>query len=408
MLHSSSAAAGKPRSAARTKPKNFKAKLKKALPTLFLLAFAALFAVFPDRYVPVCLDGIALWALNVLPAVFPFLFVTALLRASGGAQRVSRVFSPFAKALFGTGGEGGFCFFMSVLSGYPVGASLVSAFKADGVFSDDEAQILACACSTSGPLFVIGSVGAGMFSDKKIGFAILAAHLLAAPFVGRPAALFLLPAPKGRKTKPLYQKAKRKDTDKRFFPRGMRTELRAVRDRRGRVYRRFLRAGRHGLRFRIALSAPTADRLTAAARALRGGAFQRNSGNDGRLSRACGAGNAPRRTLLRLSRHAGRREHSLSANRLSAFCGRQPVCISVRKAFAGRRSVFPLSAVRRPVTDFKPFAAPRQTLLCPFICAEKLAFEDAPFRFRRERPLPVPPPRRPPLPQRNGIRRGGP
>ena len=116
MLHSSSAAAGKPRSAARTKPKNFKAKLKKALPTLFLLAFAALFAVFPDRYVPVCLDGIALWALNVLPAVFPFLFVTALLRASGGAQRVSRVFSPFAKALFGTGGEGGFCFFMSVLS----------------------------------------------------------------------------------------------------------------------------------------------------------------------------------------------------------------------------------------------------------------------------------------------------
>ena len=79
MLHSSSAAAGKPRSAARTKPKNFKAKLKKALPTLFLLAFAALFAVFPDRYVPVCLDGIALWALNVLPAVFPFLFVTALL-----------------------------------------------------------------------------------------------------------------------------------------------------------------------------------------------------------------------------------------------------------------------------------------------------------------------------------------
>ncbi|MFR1983231.1 MAG: nucleoside recognition domain-containing protein [Christensenellaceae bacterium] len=179
MLHSSSAAAGNPRSAARTKPKNFKAKLKKALPTLFLLAFAALFAVFPDRYVPVCLDGIALWALNVLPAVFPFLFVTALLRASGGAQRVSRVFSPFAKVLFGTGGEGGFCFFMSILSGYPVGASLVSAFKADGVFSDDEAQILACACSTSGPLFVIGSVGAGMFSDKKSGSPFWPAHLRA-------------------------------------------------------------------------------------------------------------------------------------------------------------------------------------------------------------------------------------
>lgn len=216
MLHSSSAASGKPRSAARTKPKNFKAKLKKALPTLFLLAFAALFAVFPDRYVPVCLDGIALWALNVLPAVFPFLFVTALLRASGGAQRVSRVFSPFAKALFGTGGEGGFCFFMSILSGYPVGASLVSAFKADGVFSDDEAQILACACSTSGPLFVIGSVGAGMFSDKKIGFAILAAHLLAALLSGVLLRFFYYLRRRGGKRNPCTKKQSARTRTKDF------------------------------------------------------------------------------------------------------------------------------------------------------------------------------------------------
>lgn len=217
MLHSSSAAAGNPRSAARTKPKNFKAKLKKALPTLFLLAFAALFAVFPDRYVPVCLDGIALWALNVLPAVFPFLFVTALLRASGGAQRVSRVFSPFAKVLFGTGGEGGFCFFMSILSGYPVGASLVSAFKADGVFSDDEAQILACACSTSGPLFVIGSVGAGMFSDKKIGFAILAAHLLAALLSGVLLRFFIICA-EGAENETLVPKSKAQGRGQKLFP----------------------------------------------------------------------------------------------------------------------------------------------------------------------------------------------
>ncbi len=152
---------------------------KTGLLTAFLLAFAVAFALFPERYVPVCLDGITLWALNVLPAVFPFLFVTALLRQTGGAERVSRVFSPFSKALFGTGGEGGFCFFMSILSGYPVGASMVSGLKKDGLVTRDEAQILACACSTSGPLFVIGSVGAGMFENKKLGFLILAAHVLA-------------------------------------------------------------------------------------------------------------------------------------------------------------------------------------------------------------------------------------
>lgn len=147
--------------------------------TATLLLFAFLFALFPERYVPVCLDGIRLWALNVLPAVFPFLFVVSLLQITGGAEKVSRALLPVSRALFGTGGAGGFCFFMSILSGYPVGATLVAGFYKDGRLSDREAKILACACSTSGPLFIVGSVGAGMFSDKRTGFLILAAHLLA-------------------------------------------------------------------------------------------------------------------------------------------------------------------------------------------------------------------------------------
>lgn len=145
-------------------------KLKIFLPTVFLVTFAVLFGVFPERYMPACLKGIEIWALNVLPAVFPFLFVTSLLRAGGGAKLISRAFSPFSKAVFGCGGEGGFCFFIGILSGYPVGAATVAGLKKDGLLSDGETRVLACACSTSGPLFAIGSVGAGMFSDKKIGF----------------------------------------------------------------------------------------------------------------------------------------------------------------------------------------------------------------------------------------------
>lgn len=159
-------------------------KLKIFLPTVFLVAFAVLFGVFPDRYMPACLKGIEIWALNVLPAVFPFLFVTSLLRAGGGAKLISRAFSPFSKAVFGCGGEGGFCFFIGILSGYPVGAATVAGLKKDGLLSDGETRVLACACSTSGPLFAIGSVGAGMFSDKKIGFFILAANLFAALLSG--------------------------------------------------------------------------------------------------------------------------------------------------------------------------------------------------------------------------------
>lgn len=177
----------------------FSAALHAAL-TLFLLAFALLFAAFPDRYVPVCLDGIRLWALNVLPAVFPFLFVTSLLRLTGGAEKLSRALLPLSRALFGTGGAGGFCFFMSILSGYPVGAGLVSSFRKEGSLSAREAEILACACSASGPLFVVGSVGAGMFGDKQTGFLILAAHLLAVLLSGVLLRLLFSLRGKGEKT----------------------------------------------------------------------------------------------------------------------------------------------------------------------------------------------------------------
>lgn len=167
-------------------------KLKIFLPTIFLVTFAILFGIFPERYMPACLKGIEIWALNVLPAVFPFLFVTSLLRAGGGAKLISRAFSPFSKAVFGCGGEGGFCFFIGILSGYPVGAATVAGLKKDGLLSDGETRVLACACSTSGPLFAIGSVGAGMFSDKKIGFFILAANLFAALLSGIILRFFLL------------------------------------------------------------------------------------------------------------------------------------------------------------------------------------------------------------------------
>ena len=43
---------------------------------------------------------------------------------------------------------------------------------------------MATFCSTSGPLFIIGSVGVGMFGDKRIGFVLFLSHVLAAFFVG--------------------------------------------------------------------------------------------------------------------------------------------------------------------------------------------------------------------------------
>ena len=68
---------------------------------------------------------------------------------------------------------------MSLLCGYPIGAKLLSDFYSDGLVTKEEAKSVASFTSTSGPLFIVGTVGVTMLGDKKAGFIILISHYIA-------------------------------------------------------------------------------------------------------------------------------------------------------------------------------------------------------------------------------------
>jgi sporulation integral membrane protein YlbJ len=79
------------------------------------------------------------------------------------------------KKLFKMPPQFSYIFFMSILSGYPVGAKLVSeTTRAD----KNSLTRLAAACSTSGPVFITGTVGFSMLKDKNAGFILYAAHII--------------------------------------------------------------------------------------------------------------------------------------------------------------------------------------------------------------------------------------
>lgn len=144
---------------------------------LALCAFAAMLAVWPQRYVPACRDGIALWAQCVLPALFPFMVITLLIIKTGGGEVAARPLKgvcaklklPPAAAVI---------FLMSVFSGYPAGSRIVYEYFKSGQIDADEAARLAPLCSTSGPMFILGSVGGNMLESPSAGVYLLAAHLL--------------------------------------------------------------------------------------------------------------------------------------------------------------------------------------------------------------------------------------
>lgn len=152
----------------------------------------AIFALFlilagvlaTKNYAYAVTDGIKLWAATLLPALFPYFFITSVLSSLSVTGKLSVKLSPVTKKLFHTGGITGYAFFLSTLSGYPVGAKTVAELKKQGLITETEAVRAAAFCSTPSPMFLISGVGALTFCDGRFGVCLFLCNLSAAIITG--------------------------------------------------------------------------------------------------------------------------------------------------------------------------------------------------------------------------------
>lgn len=152
-------------------------------------ALLLLLALRPQRYAAACAEGIALWAKVVLPALFPFLVLTAWIARSGMADGLGRKLSPLLRRCGLPAASAG-AFLLSIVSGYPVGSRVVADLQRRGEIGRADAEKLSILCSTSGPMFILGSVGNAMFGGGKAGAVLLTAHLFGVLAVALPVLLF--------------------------------------------------------------------------------------------------------------------------------------------------------------------------------------------------------------------------
>ena len=71
-------------------------------------------------------------------------------------------------------------FLLSCLAGYPMGAKIICSYFEQGKITRQQAQKMLSFCSISGPMFMIGTVGVGIFKSFKMGVVILASNVIAA------------------------------------------------------------------------------------------------------------------------------------------------------------------------------------------------------------------------------------
>lgn len=148
---------------------------------LILIAAAAVFA-FPDGMKRGVVSGLSLCGTNVIPSLFLFSVITGFAVESGLTKPMGHLFK-YPARLFSLTGEEFAVFLMSLVSGYPVGAHLISRLCSQEKTDRDKAKRMLAFCVNAGPAFIIIVCGEGVFGSAAVGIRLFAAHVSASVII---------------------------------------------------------------------------------------------------------------------------------------------------------------------------------------------------------------------------------
>ncbi|MBO5910128.1 MAG: hypothetical protein J6Q15_01320, partial [Clostridia bacterium] len=143
--------------------------------TLVILIAITLFIISPKACMESTLKGLRVWTINVVPALFPFFILTRIIIMLN--QTSIPILDKFTTKCFRTN-NAGLIYFLSIISGYPIGAKMISSYYDIGAIDKATATKMFSFCSTSGPMFIVGTIGIGVFADVKIGYILLLGHIM--------------------------------------------------------------------------------------------------------------------------------------------------------------------------------------------------------------------------------------
>lgn len=156
---------------------------RNTIPLVFLL-FTICLVLFSKSNLSAAKSGLVLWANSVVPSLLPFFIATELLSNTNIIHIIGKILNKFMRPIFNVPGEGAYAFLIGIISGYPVGAKIVTNLRQDGICSKSEGERMLCFSNNSGPLFIIGTVGISLFGSSQTGFLLFFTHILACITVG--------------------------------------------------------------------------------------------------------------------------------------------------------------------------------------------------------------------------------
>ena len=149
-----------------------------------LLCCAVALVCWPKEISAAVQEGLELCYNVIVPSLFPFFILTSLVISLGLAGYLGRLLEPVMRPLFRVGGSCAAVLALGFVGGYPVGARAALTLYESGGCTKTECERLLAFCNNSGPAFILGVVGAGIFADSRVGVLLCLVHALASVLVG--------------------------------------------------------------------------------------------------------------------------------------------------------------------------------------------------------------------------------
>lgn len=128
-------------------------------------------------------EALALCANSVIPALFPFMAVSALLISMGFGEWISPHFAGWM-TLFHLPGTASPAVLLGLIGGYPIGARTAVGLYEKKLLTAGEAERLLAFCNNSNPVFLISVLGTGLFGSFRAGVWLWLIHILSALLTG--------------------------------------------------------------------------------------------------------------------------------------------------------------------------------------------------------------------------------
>lgn len=162
-----------------TKPKYFNILL-----SIFITIFICFLLFNSEIISTIAKQNVELYLYKLLPAIFPFIFLTNILIESGIAYNLSYGLSKLVSKLFNIPKTSCPAIIMGMLLGYPNAATYLSTLHLQGKIDSNTVSKLLAYTSNANPAFILSTIGIGFYTNIQIGIILIISHFLSAIILG--------------------------------------------------------------------------------------------------------------------------------------------------------------------------------------------------------------------------------